>query len=107
MPKAQAKQETTHAIAYAVANHTVWFWPGVYGRPDRRWRGSSLGHSKPPRSMRSSEKPGIRPPTPSVGVLAAGRRMLQVEGSPAHCDVPPPQRDVAVAPDPCPRTANW
>ncbi len=26
MPEAQAKQETTHAIAFAAANHTAWFW---------------------------------------------------------------------------------
>ena len=31
MPEAQAKQETTLAIAYAAANHTAWFWRGVYG----------------------------------------------------------------------------
>jgi hypothetical protein len=31
MPEAQAKLETTHAIAYAAANHTKWFWGGVYG----------------------------------------------------------------------------
>jgi hypothetical protein len=31
MPEAQAKHETTHAIAYAAANHTAWFWRGVYG----------------------------------------------------------------------------
>jgi hypothetical protein len=31
MPEAQAKEETTHAIAYAAANHTKWFWGGVYG----------------------------------------------------------------------------
>jgi hypothetical protein len=31
MPEGQAKHETTHAIAYAAANHTVWFWRGVYG----------------------------------------------------------------------------
>jgi hypothetical protein len=29
MPEAQAK--TTHAIAYAAANHTEWFWRDVYG----------------------------------------------------------------------------
>jgi hypothetical protein len=29
-PEEQAKQETTHAIAYAAANHK-WFWGGVYG----------------------------------------------------------------------------
>jgi hypothetical protein len=29
MPEAQAKQETTMAIAYAAANHTKWFWRGV------------------------------------------------------------------------------
>jgi hypothetical protein len=32
MPEAQAKHETTHAIAFAAANHTAWFWAGVYGR---------------------------------------------------------------------------
>jgi len=31
MPEAQAKLETTQAIAYAAANHTKWFWGGVYG----------------------------------------------------------------------------
>ena len=31
MPEQQAKLETTHAIAYAAANHTKWFWGGVYG----------------------------------------------------------------------------
>jgi hypothetical protein len=31
MPEEQAKLETTHAIAYAAANHTKWFWAGVYG----------------------------------------------------------------------------
>jgi hypothetical protein len=31
MPEAQAKLETTHAIAYAAANHTKWFWGGMYG----------------------------------------------------------------------------
>jgi hypothetical protein len=32
MPEEQAKQETTHAIAYAAANHnTRWFCGGVYG----------------------------------------------------------------------------
>jgi hypothetical protein len=31
MPEAQAKHQTTHAIAYAAANHTDWFWRGVYG----------------------------------------------------------------------------
>jgi hypothetical protein len=31
MPEAQAKHETTRAIAYAAANHTAWFWGGVYG----------------------------------------------------------------------------
>jgi hypothetical protein len=31
MPVEQAKVETTHAIAYAAANHTGWFWAGVYG----------------------------------------------------------------------------
>ena len=31
MPEEQAKQETTRAIAYAAANHTKWFWGGVYG----------------------------------------------------------------------------
>jgi hypothetical protein len=33
MPEQQAKQETTMAIAYAAANHTAWFWAGVYGAP--------------------------------------------------------------------------
>jgi hypothetical protein len=31
MPEAQAKMETTQAIAFAAANHTSWFWGGVYG----------------------------------------------------------------------------
>jgi hypothetical protein len=31
MSEAQAKMEMTHAIAYAAANHTAWFWRGVYG----------------------------------------------------------------------------
>jgi hypothetical protein len=31
MPEEQAKAETTHAIAFAAANHTKWFWAGVYG----------------------------------------------------------------------------
>ena len=31
MPEAEAKMQTTHAIAYAAANHTAWFWGGVYG----------------------------------------------------------------------------
>jgi hypothetical protein len=31
MSEAQAKQETTHAIAYAAANHIARFWRGVYG----------------------------------------------------------------------------
>jgi hypothetical protein len=31
MPEAEAKQRTTHAIAFAAANHTKWFWGGVYG----------------------------------------------------------------------------
>ena len=31
VPEEQAKLETTQAIAYAAANHTKWFWGGVYG----------------------------------------------------------------------------
>jgi hypothetical protein len=31
MPEEQAKRETTQAIAYAAAQHTKWFWAGVYG----------------------------------------------------------------------------
>jgi hypothetical protein len=31
MPEEQAKQEAHAAIAYAAANHTAWFWAGVYG----------------------------------------------------------------------------
>ena len=31
MPEEQAKLETTHAIVFAAANHTKWFWDGVYG----------------------------------------------------------------------------
>jgi hypothetical protein len=30
MPETQAKHETAHAIAFAAANHTAWFWAGVY-----------------------------------------------------------------------------
>jgi hypothetical protein len=29
MPEEQAKVEANHAIAYAAANHTEWFWTGV------------------------------------------------------------------------------
>ena len=29
MPEEQAKEEVMHAIAYAAANHTEWFWKGV------------------------------------------------------------------------------
>ena len=31
MPEEQAKLETTQAIVFAAANHTKWFWGGVYG----------------------------------------------------------------------------
>jgi hypothetical protein len=31
LPEQQAKHEVMHAIAYAAANHTKWFWAGVYG----------------------------------------------------------------------------
>ena len=31
VPEEQAKLETTQAIAFAAANHTKWFWGGVYG----------------------------------------------------------------------------
>jgi hypothetical protein len=31
MPEERAKQETSQAIAFAAANHTRWFWGGVYG----------------------------------------------------------------------------
>jgi hypothetical protein len=31
VPEEQAKLETTQAIAYAAAQHTEWFWAGVYG----------------------------------------------------------------------------
>jgi hypothetical protein len=31
MPEEQAKAETTHAIAFAAASHTKWFWGGVNG----------------------------------------------------------------------------
>lgn len=31
LPEAQAKMETTHAIAWAAREHTAWFWRGVYG----------------------------------------------------------------------------
>jgi hypothetical protein len=31
MGEGQTKQETTHAVAYAAANHAKWFWGGVYG----------------------------------------------------------------------------
>jgi hypothetical protein len=37
MPEGQAKAETTQVIAYAAANHTAWFWGGVYG--DKRGSG--------------------------------------------------------------------
>jgi hypothetical protein len=30
MPEEQAKLETIQAIAYAAAQHTKWFWGGVY-----------------------------------------------------------------------------
>jgi hypothetical protein len=33
MPEEQARMETTHAIACAAANHTTWFWTGVYAGP--------------------------------------------------------------------------
>jgi hypothetical protein len=33
MPAGQAEVETSHAIAYAAANHTKWFW----ARPAARW----------------------------------------------------------------------
>jgi len=32
LPEKEARQEVIHAIAYAAANHTAWFWRGVYGR---------------------------------------------------------------------------
>jgi hypothetical protein len=31
MPVEQAKVETAQAIAYAAAQHAMWFWGGVYG----------------------------------------------------------------------------
>ena len=31
LPEAQAKLETAQAIAFAAANHTRWFWSGIYG----------------------------------------------------------------------------
>ena len=31
MPEEDAKREVMHAIAYAAANHTKWFWGGIYG----------------------------------------------------------------------------
>jgi hypothetical protein len=31
MPEEAAKHEVMHAIAYAAANHTKWFWGGIYG----------------------------------------------------------------------------
>ena len=31
MPDKEAEHEVMHAIAYAAANHTEWFWGGVYG----------------------------------------------------------------------------
>jgi hypothetical protein len=31
MSEVEAKHEVMHAIAYAAANHTKWFWSGVYG----------------------------------------------------------------------------
>lgn len=30
MPEVEAKQQAHHAIAWAAANHTAWFWAGVY-----------------------------------------------------------------------------
>ena len=30
MPEAEAKNEVMHAVAYAAANHTAWFWGGIY-----------------------------------------------------------------------------
>ena len=32
MPEAEAKMETTQAIAFAAANHIEWFWGGIYGQ---------------------------------------------------------------------------
>ena len=31
MPIKEAERQMTHAIAFAAANHTAWFWGGVYG----------------------------------------------------------------------------
>jgi len=31
MGEVEVKQEVMHAIAYAAANHTKWFWGGIYG----------------------------------------------------------------------------
>ena len=33
MPEEEAKDEVMHAIAYTAANHTAWFWGGIYGEP--------------------------------------------------------------------------
>src|SRR5262249_37471167 len=68
MPEEQAEHETTHAIAYAAANHTKWFWGGVYGvaactgknfapahnlhaRSGKVDRGRIRQPSKPPRAL--------------------------------------------------------
>jgi len=36
MPEQQAKMETTHAIAFAAALHTTWFWGGITASADPR-----------------------------------------------------------------------
>ena len=31
MPVKEAERQMTMAVAYAAANHTAWFWSGIYG----------------------------------------------------------------------------
>jgi hypothetical protein len=33
MPENEAERQMTLAVAYAAANHTAWFWGGIYGDP--------------------------------------------------------------------------
>jgi hypothetical protein len=35
LPLADARRETTHAIAYASSQHTKWFWAGVGSQADQ------------------------------------------------------------------------
>ena len=48
MPEAEAKMQTTLAIAYAAANHTAWFWGGVYDRSVEQPVGHSQRHHQQP-----------------------------------------------------------